>query len=103
MRCYVCAYEHIAAARGHAFNIGGGMENSMSPAGAAALPRSSASASSSTTPICPGGSSDQKFFVADNGKALRLLGWAPRTTREEGLETVLAWESRAAGTAEIKR
>ncbi len=27
---YVAAYEHIAAARGQAFNIGGGMENSMS-------------------------------------------------------------------------
>ena len=30
VRCYVAAFEHIQQARGDAFNIGGGMENSMS-------------------------------------------------------------------------
>ena len=30
VRCYVAAYQNMSAARGQAFNIGGGMENSMS-------------------------------------------------------------------------
>jgi len=38
--------------------------------------------------------SDQKFFVADNSKAARIMKWTPTMTREQGLETVLAWESR---------
>ncbi len=40
--------------------------------------------------------SDQKFFVADNSKAARIIQWIPKTTREQGLETVLAWEEEAA-------
>jgi CDP-paratose 2-epimerase len=40
--------------------------------------------------------SDQKFFVADNGKAHRLIEWVPLTTREQGLETVIDWETEAA-------
>ena len=40
--------------------------------------------------------SDQKFFVADNSKAQRVMLWTPQTTREQGLETVLQWEQQAA-------
>ena len=36
--------------------------------------------------------SDQKLFVADNTKATRLLDWTPRVTKEEGIESVIAWE-----------
>jgi CDP-paratose 2-epimerase len=37
--------------------------------------------------------SDQKFFVANNSLARRLLSWTPRTTRKDGIEDTLAWES----------
>ena len=30
VRCYVAAFDHIQQARGEAFNIGGGIDNSMS-------------------------------------------------------------------------
>jgi CDP-paratose 2-epimerase len=40
--------------------------------------------------------SDQKFFVADNSKAHRLIQWEPVTTKEQGIESVLNWEAEAA-------
>ena len=39
--------------------------------------------------------SDQKFFVADNSKAHRLLRWSPLTTKDQGIDSVLAWETEA--------
>ena len=39
--------------------------------------------------------SDQKFFVADNSKARQLLDWSPRTSKEQGIDSVLAWETEA--------
>jgi CDP-paratose 2-epimerase len=39
--------------------------------------------------------SDQRFFVADNSKARELIGWAPVTSKEAGIESVLDWETQA--------
>jgi CDP-paratose 2-epimerase len=39
--------------------------------------------------------SDQRFFVADNSKARRIIQWVPTTNRKEGLETVIDWENQA--------
>jgi CDP-paratose 2-epimerase len=36
--------------------------------------------------------SDQRFFVADNGKAQRLLRWEPVITKEAGIEDMIQWE-----------
>ncbi len=38
--------------------------------------------------------SDQKFFVADNSKAQRLLQWTPAMSKQQGIEDTLNWESR---------
>ena len=38
--------------------------------------------------------SDQKFFVADNSKAEKLIGWTPKMSKEQGIEDTIAWESR---------
>jgi CDP-paratose 2-epimerase len=96
VRCYVQAYEHIGAARGHAFNIGGGIENSMSLLELLHYLEKRLALRLRYTRL-PWRHSDQKFFVADNSKAGRVIDWAPRMTREQGLETVLAWENEAAG------
>jgi len=94
VRCYVQAYEHIGAARGHAFNIGGGMENSMSLLELLRFLEARLALKLRYTHL-PWRQSDQKFFVADNSKAARLIRWVPQMTREQGLETVIEWENRA--------
>ncbi len=91
--CYLAAYEHIDATRGQAFNIGGGVENSMSllelllhlerRLGVALEYRK-----------LPWRSNDQKYFVADNRKALQLAQWSPAMSKEQGIEDTIAWESR---------
>jgi CDP-paratose 2-epimerase len=95
VRCYVAAYEHSAAARGQAFNIGGGMENSMSLLELLRYLEDRLDLKLNYTHL-PWRQSDQKFFVADNSKARRILHWAPVTTREQGLDTVLDWENEVA-------
>lgn len=94
VRCYVAAFENIQAARGNAFNIGGGIENSMSLLELLNFLEHRLSIKLNYTHL-PWRHSDQKFFVADNSKAERTIRWSPRTTREQGLETVLRWEQEA--------
>ena len=93
VRCYVAAYEHIAAARGQAFNIGGGMENSMSLLELLHYLEKRLDLKLNYTHL-PWRQSDQKFFVADNSKAALLLHWSPQMAKEQGIEDTLAWESR---------
>jgi CDP-paratose 2-epimerase len=82
-------------ARGHAFNIGGGMENSMSLIELLRFLEDRLGIKLNYTHL-PWRQSDQKFFVADNSKAARILRWSPKMGREQGIETVLAWEQEAA-------
>ena len=96
VRCYVATYEHIETARGEAFNIGGGMENSMSLLELLRFLEAQLEVRLNYTHL-PWRPSDQKFFVADNGKAKRLIQWVPKTTREQGIGTVIDWENEAAG------
>ena len=92
VRCYVAAYEHIAAARGQAFNIGGGMENSMSLLELLHYLEDRLDLKLNYTHL-PWRQSDQKFFVADNSKARKFIAWAPVTRKEDGIESVLNWEN----------
>jgi len=94
VRCYVAAYEHIADARGEAFNIGGGMENSMSLLELLQHLEQHLGISLKYTRL-PWRQSDQKFFVADNSKAARLIAWVPKMSKEEGIQSVLSWEKTA--------
>jgi len=90
---YVAAYEHITDARGQAFNIGGGMENSMSLLELLFFLEKRLEIKLNYAHL-PWRASDQKFFVADNSKAARLLHWSPQMAKEQGIEDTLAWESR---------
>lgn len=93
VRAYVAAYQHIDTARGEAFNIGGGIENSMSLLELLLFLEKRLEVKLNYTHL-PWRQSDQKFFVADNGKAERLMQWSPATTKEQGIEDTLQWESR---------
>jgi CDP-paratose 2-epimerase len=94
IRCYLAAVEHIETARGKAFNIGGGMDNSMSLLELFAHLEERLGVKMAYRRL-PWRHSDQKFFVADNTRANQVLGWAPGMSKEAGIEDVLAWaESR---------
>lgn len=96
---YFAAATHITAARGEAFNIGGGMPNSSS------LLELFAQLETITGSILryeqlPWRASDQRFFVADNSKARRLLDWTPQVGKADGVARMMAWTRAfdAAGT-----
>jgi CDP-paratose 2-epimerase len=93
VEAYIAAFEQIATARGQAFNIGGGMENSMSLLELLQFLEARLEVKLNYTHL-PWRQSDQKFFVADYSKAEKMLGWTPRVTKEQGLEDAILWESR---------
>ncbi|MCS6277673.1 MAG: GDP-mannose 4,6-dehydratase, partial [Opitutus sp.] len=92
---YRAAYEHKNESAGEIFNIGGGINNSLSllelfsvleqklglqvPLNFNRLSRRQ---------------SDQDYFVADISKAARLLKWQPGVTTSVGLDRMLAWVGR---------
>lgn len=90
INCYLAAVENIAAARGMAFNIGGGMGNSMSLLELFAHLERRLNIEMVYRRL-PWRHSDQKFFVANNGRASQILGWKPAMSKEEGIEDVLSW------------
>ncbi len=88
IRCYMAAVEHIATARGMAFNIGGGTINSMSLLELFAHLEQRLGVKMTYRRL-PWRNSDQKFFVASNVRACQVLGWAPVMSKEAGIEDVL--------------
>jgi len=90
---YVSAFEHIKAARGQAFNIGGGIENSMSLLELLLFLEKRLGIKLNYKNL-PWRLSDQRFFVADNSKAERLIQWSPKMSKEQGIEDTINWESR---------
>jgi CDP-paratose 2-epimerase len=90
VRCYLAASEHIGAARGQAFNLGGGMANSSSLLELFALLEAKLSVALRYTRL-PWRHDDQRFFVANNAKAKALLGWEPTVTKDEGVDRMIAW------------
>lgn len=93
---YVAAYDHIQSARGEACNIGGGLENSMSLLELLLFLEDRLGIQLNYTHL-PWRQSDQKFFVADNAKAERLLHWSPKMRKEQGIEDTILWEAECAG------
>jgi CDP-paratose 2-epimerase len=90
--CYLSGHEHRVRARGHAFNIGGGYENSMSLL--ELLLHLETELKVTLNPRQqPWRANDQKYFVADNSKAARILAWKPNKSKQEGIADALAWES----------
>ncbi len=87
---YFRALERIDAAAGEAFNVGGGMANSLSLRELFALLEECVGV---PLPVeaGPPRSSDQRVFVADLAKARRLLDWSPRVSAREGIARMVAW------------
>lgn len=93
-RDMVAIYFKTAAQRaqvaGQVFNIGGGIENSLSLLELFALLEEFLGIRLEFRRLPPR-ESDQRVFVADLGKASRVLGWTPQVSVREGVKGMLEW------------
>jgi CDP-paratose 2-epimerase len=91
-RLYIAAVNHIESAKGQAFNVGGGIENSLSLLELFALLEEIANVKLSYTKL-PMRESDQRVFVADLAKTTQLLQWQPMVSAQEGVARMVEWVS----------
>ena len=87
---YLAGAAKIESVRGQVFNIGGGMENSLSLLELFDMLERSLDIRLRYTHIAPR-NSDQKVFVADISKARTILGWTPRVGARDGIDIMLSW------------
>lgn len=87
---YLSAAKHINEIKGQAFNIGGGMQNSLSLLELFAFLEKELNIKLHYTQLPPR-ESDQKIFVADIAKASHLLNWTPKVDKESGIRRMLKW------------
>lgn len=78
------------AAYGQVFNIGGGIDNSLSLLELFQLLERKLDIKMEYTQL-PWRESDQKVFVADITKARDIIGWKPAVGKEQGLDNMLNW------------
>ncbi|GHT47269.1 CDP-paratose 2-epimerase [Bacteroidia bacterium] len=78
------------AAYGQAFNIGGGIPNSLSLLELFAMLEQSLGIKMVYKQL-PWRESDQKVFVADIAKEKRLIGWEPKVSKEAGVAKMVNW------------
>lgn len=94
-RLYMAAVQHIEQAKGQAFNIGGGIENSLSLLELFSLLESLLNIKLEYTRL-PVRESDQRVFVADIEKAKRILAWQPIVSAQDGVARMVDWVGNAA-------
>lgn len=87
---YFNASENIEKTNGQAFNIGGGIENSLSLLELFIQLEKILRIKMNYTQL-PWRESDQKVFVADNSKAKEIFGWGPHTSIDEGIKRMIEW------------
>lgn len=92
IRLYFSALEQIEAAKGKAFNIGGGIKNSLSLLELFALLEEFGEVKLSYNKLPPR-ESDQRLFVADIAKAKALVGWEPQISARDGVRRMMKWVS----------
>jgi len=90
IRLYFAAAARIGDIAGQAFNVGGGIANSLS-----LLELFDLLSASIGMPLDfvagPPRESDQVVFVADIGKVSQALGWRPEVSAADGVGRMLAW------------
>lgn len=87
---YFSTLKYADAAAGHAFNIGGGIDNSLSLQELFLLLEAEIGLPLQCINLPPR-ESDQRVFVADIGKVSRLTGWTPKVGANDGVINMLDW------------
>lgn len=80
------------ASEGNSFNIGGGIENSLSLLELFKVLEKILSIKMDYTQLPPR-DSDQLVFVANNSKINRLIDWQPKIDTQVGLKRMVDWLS----------
>ena len=88
--CYFSAIMSSDQAIGHAFNIGGGFENSLSLIELFNFLEEKLSINLNYTKT-PWRTNDQKVFIADISKANKLIKWSPLINKFIGIEMMIDW------------
>lgn len=91
-RLYSLAIEKIEHVSGQAFNVGGGIENSLSLLELFELLERQLNVKLKYDHL-PVRESDQRVFVADISKAHQLLGWKPEVSAKDGVARMVDWVS----------
>lgn len=89
-RLYFTALEKIDRIAGRAFNVGGGMKNSLSLLELFELLKEITGADLHYKKTPPR-SSDQRVFVADIKAVSSSIGWSPEVDSRVGLEEMIGW------------
>ncbi|MDP3150311.1 MAG: GDP-mannose 4,6-dehydratase [Ignavibacteria bacterium] len=88
VRLYFKAFEHIEKTMGQAFNIGGGIDNSLSLIELFTFLEHELNITIAYNKL-PARVSDQKVFVADNKKIISFVEWCPRVNKNLGIGNLL--------------
>ena len=89
---YFKAIQQIETVQGQAFNIGGGISNSLSILELLSMLESKLNLKEQLKYIkLKRRDSDQNLFVADILKAKKMLNWVPVISKEEGISKMLSW------------
>jgi CDP-paratose 2-epimerase len=95
INCYFLAIKNIDTTQGKAYNIGGGMNNSLSLLELFKILEKTLGIQMTYEQL-PWRQSDQKVFVADISKAIKDFNWKPIVHKEQGIERMINWvNSRA--------
>lgn len=89
---YFKAAENIEKAKGQAFNIGGGIDNSLSLLELLNILEKELDIKLNYMKLPPR-ESDQKVFVADITKAEKYFNWKPKVDKITGIRNMLKWVS----------
>lgn len=87
---YLLAVKNIDTMKGEAFNIGGGIENSLSLLELFSYLEQELNITMQYKNISPR-ESDQKVFVADTSKVKDFIGWEPMVCKEDGIKKMIEW------------
>lgn len=87
---YYTALESVDKVCGQAYNIGGGMEQSLSLLELFSMLEEILDIKMNYSQI-PERESDQKVFVADTRKIRSVIDWAPKVSAREGITRMLQW------------
>lgn len=90
VRLYLTAASKIELLQGRAFNIGGGMDNSLSLLELFAMLEEMLDIRLHYTQLPPR-ESDQRVFVADISAISSLTGWSPQVGKQAGIAKMLEW------------
>ncbi len=90
MTAYQIALKKVRKGQGLIYNIGGGVENSVSLLEVVALLEKKLGRKIPVT-FSSWREGDQKIYISDNTRLTKELGWKPKTCVNDGMDTLISW------------